>query len=101
ENLRRSPAENKILTSYAPDPPFNTTLTLQQLYGYAPTTSEDDVLTSLANAKTFTRRVGITYEELIEILKTRFINPSSTLIPKLERLGVPFSTLKTLKDSPL
>ena len=48
--------------------------------------------------KTFTRRVGISYEELIEILKTRFINPSSTLIPKLERLGVPFSTIKALKD---
>ena len=38
--------------------------------------------------------MGITYEELIEILKTRFVNPSSTLIPKLERFGVPFATLE-------
>ena len=72
---------------------------MQQLYGYTPATSEADVLADLSNAKAFTRRVGITYEEIIEILKTRFINPNSTLIPKLERLGVPFSTLKTLKDS--
>ena len=59
------------------------------------------MVADLSNAKAFTRRVGITYEEIIEILKTRFINPSSTLLPQLERFGVPFSTLKTLKESPL
>jgi hypothetical protein len=99
EELRLSRTEHKILTNY--DPPLNTKLTLQQLYGYAPATLEADVLADLANAKAFTERVGITYEDIIEILKTRFINPDSTLIPKLERLGVPFSTLKTLKESPL
>ncbi|MFH0344546.1 MAG: neuraminidase-like domain-containing protein [Chromatiales bacterium] len=100
EELRLSRPEHKILTNYDRDPPLNK-LTLRQLYGYAPATSEADVLAGLACAKAFTRRMGITYEELIEILKTRFINPSSTLIPKLERLGVPFSTLETLKESPL
>lgn len=101
EELWLSRAEHKILTNYDRDPPLNTKLTLQQLYGYAPTTSEAAVLADLANAKAFTNRAGITYEDTIEILKTPFINPSSTLIPKLERLGVPFSTLKTLKESPL
>lgn len=55
----------------------------------------------LSNAKAFARRMGISYEDIIEILRTRFINPHSTLIPKLERLGIPFAALKTLKDSPL
>ena len=61
-------------------------------------TAEGDVVAELSNAQVFARRVGITYEEIVEILKTRFVNPSSTLIPKLERLGVPFATLKALKD---
>ena len=93
EELRLSRAEYALLT--------DRTLTLQQLYGYPPATSEADALVGLSNAKAFTRRVGISYEDIIEILKTRFINPNSTLIPKLERLGIPFATLKTLKESPL
>ena len=98
EELRFSRAEHKILTNYDPDPPLNTKLTLQQLYGYDSAISEADVVASLSNVKDFTRRVGISYEEIIEILKTRFINPNSTLVPKLERLGVPFATIKALKD---
>ena len=98
EELRLSRAEHKILTNYDPDPPVNTKLSLQQLYGFDASVSEADVVARLSNVKDFTRRVGISYEEMIEILKTRFINPNSTLIPKLERLGVPFSTIKALKD---
>jgi peptidoglycan hydrolase-like protein with peptidoglycan-binding domain len=98
EELGLSRAEHKILTNYDPDPPLSTNLTLQQLYGFNSAMSEAEVILRLSNAKNFTRRVGISYEEIIEILKTRFINPNSTLIPRLERLGVPFSTLKALKD---
>jgi Neuraminidase-like domain/Salmonella virulence plasmid 28.1kDa A protein len=52
----------------------------------------------LANAKKFARRVGISYQEVIDILQTRFVNPNSVLITKLERLGVAFLTLKQFKD---
>lgn len=93
EELCLSRAEYALLT--------DRTLTLRQLYGYPAATPLDDVLSGLSNVKAFTQRIGITYEDIIEILKTRFINPNSTLIPKLERLGVPFATLKTLKESPL
>ncbi|PTQ91460.1 PA14 domain-containing protein [Nitrosomonas nitrosa] len=55
-------------------------------------------LMGLSNAKTFTRRMGVSYEDIIEILHTRFVNPSATLVPKLERLYVPFITLKQFKD---
>ncbi len=91
EEVRLSRAEYRLLTDH--------TLTLQQLYGYSAETLEADVLDELSNAKAFTRRVGLSYEDLIEVLKTRFVNPNSTLIPRLERLGVPISTLKALKDN--
>lgn len=102
EELRLSRAEYRILTNYNPTslPLHTPKLTLNELYGFPTGTSEDDVLTELAKAKLFTRRVGITYEDIVEILKTRFINPHSTLLPKLERLGVTFSTLAALKDRP-
>ena len=90
EELRISRAEYRLLT--------DRTLTIQQLYGYSPTTPETEILATLANAKTFTRRIGISYEDLIEIIKTRFVNPNAVLIPKLERLNIPFKTLKALKD---
>ena len=90
EELRLSRTEYSLIT--------DRTLTLQQIYGYTDTTLEADVLTSLSNAKAFTRRMGISYKDLIEILHTRFVNPNSTLIPKLEKLFLPFNTLKQFKD---
>jgi len=90
EELHLSRSEYRLLS--------DRTLTLQQLYGFNLATPIANVLSTLANAKTFTRRIDISYEDLIEILRTRFINPNSDLIPKLERLGVPFSTLKNFKD---
>jgi len=90
EELRLSRAEYSLLSDH--------TLNLQQIYGYPEAILEVDILVSLSNAKDFTRRMDISYEDLIEILKTRFVNPNSTLIPKLERLYVPFATLKNFKD---
>lgn len=92
EQLKLSRAEYRLLT--------DRTLTLQQLYGYDLATPDADVLAGLSNVKAFARRVGVSYEDVIELLKTKFINPNSTLIPRLERLRVPFSTLKKLKDDP-
>ena len=103
EELRLSRAEYKLLTDH--------TLTIQQLYGFESTSSEDEVLFGIWNegtddekpfglsyAKAFTRRVGISYEEVVEILKTQFVNPNLAVVPKFDRLGVSFITLKQLKD---
>lgn len=98
EELRLSRAEYQILTDsdgIAPDPD---NIPLWQLYGFANGTTDAAIVAELSNAKKFTRRVGITYEDIAAILKTRFINPNSDLVPKLERLGVPFAALKALKD---
>lgn len=100
EELKLSRAEYELLTARAlTNGTTDVDLTLKRLYGFDRTTPVQDVRNVLDNAKKLCRRVGITYEDLIEILGTRFVNPNSTLIPKLERLGVPFVTLKALKDS--
>jgi hypothetical protein len=91
EETGLSRAEHEILTD-------SNAVPLWRMYGFDSGTADSDVIAGLSNAKQFARRVGITSIELISILRSRFINPNSFLIPKLERLGVPFSTLKALKD---
>ena len=93
EDLRFSRPEYTLLT--------DSSRALQDLFGYLPGTPEVDLFSNLSHAKAFTRRLGITYEDIVNILQMRFINPSSTVIPKLERLRIPFTTLKTLKEHPL
>ncbi|HEX9423539.1 MAG TPA: neuraminidase-like domain-containing protein [Pyrinomonadaceae bacterium] len=90
EELRLSRDEYTRLT--------DDSLTLNAVYGFKPETSNTDVMASLSNARAFARRMQISYEDVIAILKSRFVNPSSTLVPKLEELGVPFLTLKAFKD---
>lgn len=91
EEIQLSRAEHEILTDSA-------TVPLWRMYGFPNGTADADVRAGLSNAKQFARRVGITYEDLILILRTRFINPNAVLIKKLERLGVSFAVLKALKD---
>ena len=50
------------------------------------------------NAKIFSRKTGITYNELIGLIKTQFINPNSHLIPKLEKLRISFADIKKFKE---
>ena len=75
------------------------TLTVNQLYGYGAAAALPNVLSELSKFKLFARRLDITYQELTKLLETRFVNPAGSLIPKLERLHVPFSTLAALKNN--
>jgi hypothetical protein len=101
EEIGISRTEYDILTTSNATPNV-----LWEIYGFLAGTPDADVINgnvaanipALSNAKLFTRRVGLTYENIVSILKTRFVNPNSDLIPKLERLRVPFATLKALKD---
>ena len=71
---------------------------MKRLYGFDDADLDDrTVRPILDSAKKFCRRVGISYEELVTILKTRFVNPDSHLTPRLNRLGIPFATLKAFK----
>lgn len=90
EELRLNREEYLLLTDHE--------LPLLDLYGFPPGTSPDEVLAVLSNARTFARRMDISYVDLLAILKTRFVNPASTLIPRLERLGVTLATLSDLRQ---
>ncbi|HWS86526.1 MAG TPA: neuraminidase-like domain-containing protein [Pyrinomonadaceae bacterium] len=95
EELRLSRAEYQLLTN-SPD-----VLTLAQVYGFPAGTTPDAAAAALSKAKDFSRRVGVSYEDLAAILGTRFVNPNSELVPKLERLHVPFEALRQLRDGTL
>lgn len=73
------------------------------LYGFG---SEDEALkmetangvsrpvaSSLRNAKALSRRLGVSYEELVEILRTRFVNPEIENLIALKRVGVDPDTI--------
>ncbi len=101
EEIDLSRAEYDILTT------SNATAgeLLWQIYGYPSGTKDTDIvngnqatdIAALSNVKQFARRLGVSYEHLISILKTRFVNPNSDLLPKLEKLGVTFAVLAKLK----
>jgi hypothetical protein len=90
EELRLSRTEYTLLS--------DSTQPFADLFGYAPGTAEANVITELAKAKLFAHRIGVSYAELVQVLGTQFVNPGAVLITKLLRLGVPFATLKQLKD---
>jgi len=54
-----------------------------------------------SKAKEFSRKTGITYNDLIELIKTQFINPNSHLIPKREKLRIRFADIKKFKGGTL
>ena len=76
------------------------TLQLPKLYGYSGTQAA--VLSQLQSItmEEFSRRTGVSYSDLVCILKTQFINPNAILIERLERLNVPYSTLNALNGNP-
>lgn len=94
EEAGLSRAEHEILTDSAAVP-------LARMYGFPAAATDASVVAALSNARDFTRRVGITYEEVTAILKTRFVNPNADLIPRVERLGMPFAALAALKNNTL
>lgn len=84
EQLKISTEEYKIFTDHS-------YTSIQALYGLpAGATLNDEI----ANAQTFTRTTDISYDDLVALLKTEFINPGSRLIPKLEKLQWVFNKSK-------
>ncbi|WP_374427722.1 neuraminidase-like domain-containing protein [Paracoccus sp. (in: a-proteobacteria)] len=83
-----SPAEIGLLTDGA--------IPLADLAGLDGAT-EDAAREQLSGAKAFARRAGISYEQLAELLTTRFVNPEAGLMARLSRLCLPFATLRAVK----
>ncbi len=57
----------------------------QKLYGYE---KEADALAALKSAKTLSRRLGVSYKQLVEIVQTWFINPKLDALVILRKLGL-------------
>lgn len=90
ESLGFSPAESAILTDPDPLPHWF------ELYGYA---SDGDARTpatdpdtgqriDLNSAKALSRRLGVSYREIVDILRTVFVNPQLPSLVVLEKLSV-------------
>lgn len=93
EEIGLSREEYQILT--------DSTLTLQQLYGYPSATTTAQTITDLSVVQDYSRRLSVSYDDLLAIVETHFINPYSTLVPQLESLNVPFATIAALKNGTL
>jgi hypothetical protein len=77
------------------------TLTVADIYGFTGGETPAVIADTISNAKTFARRVGISYDDLVSLLQTHFVNPNSELIPKLQKLGVTFPAIQQLHDGGL
>jgi hypothetical protein len=59
---------------------------LPELYGQQASTTLAELNAIVGNAKTFSRCTDVTYIQLADLLRSRFVNPGSVLVPLLEAL---------------
>ena len=103
EEIGLSRGEYDLLTTARNAPP-NQVLWL--LYGFPPNTVDADVIagiaapqtTGLANARRFCRRMNISYDDLVAVLQSQFVNPGSDLLPQLQKLGVSFAIIQAVNS---
>ena len=82
----------------------DSTLDLSDLYGLPPTPQPPPVpppptplqVLQTKSLQDFSRRLGVSYDDLIAIIETQFINPNAALIPRLQKLNASFLTLQIL-----
>lgn len=98
ESLGVSPAEYALITDANPQ------ATWPRLYGFddpnkTDTQNQQDALGALASAKTLSLRLGLSYEQLVELLRTGFVNPRLDALVILGKLGVEVSDVFTYKSN--
>ncbi len=91
EVLNLNEEEYKILTG-------SSTHTLPEFFGEPSGADLNALNTAIANGKTFSRRVDISYEDLVSLLRTSFVNPGIAVVPLLENLKVSLTTLQSFYD---
>ncbi|MBX3629208.1 MAG: hypothetical protein KF908_04695 [Nitrosomonas sp.] len=95
ESLGLSPAEVAIFTN--PDPLER----WYELYGFA---NEEEAVDAtgqrigLNSAKALSRRLGVTYKEIAEIVQTGFVNPELNKLSLLYKLGVSVGDVRLYRD---
>jgi hypothetical protein len=70
------------------------TLTLGQLYGLPAGPAQQLPTLQSTSLQQFSRRLNVSYEDLVAIVQTQFINPNASLIPLLEGLNCSFATIE-------
>ncbi len=93
ERARISRAEHRLLT--------DSTIPLARLYGLPDALSEAAAIDTLSPARGLSRRLAVSYAELVSILRTRFLNPAVALVPRMERLGLSLPELVAVRDGTL
>ncbi|MHB8655043.1 MAG: neuraminidase-like domain-containing protein [Terriglobia bacterium] len=89
ESLGLSPSEYLILTVTDPVSQKPSVQNWFQLYGYA---TEPAALSDLKSAKTLSKKLGLTYQELTDLVTTGFLNPAlNALIFQFRRFGIEMS----------
>jgi hypothetical protein len=91
EVLGLDPTEYQILTDAA----FKA---LPEYFGEPAATTIDGLNDAIADGKTFSRRTAITYEDLVALLRTRFINPGAPLVALLSQLRISLAQLQSWYD---
>jgi len=94
ERLGLNDGEYSILTNLA----FRA---LPVYFGLSPVTTIAALNAQVADGKTFSRLTGVSYEELVAILKTKFINPGVDLVGPLQRLHVSLAQIQSWFDGVL
>jgi hypothetical protein len=101
ESLQLSPNEIDLFTN--PDPLAK----WYELYGFKneadATTAATDAVTKqridLNSAKALSRRLGVTYKQLVELVQTSFVNPKLDQLVVLYKLGVSISSVRFCRDA--
>jgi hypothetical protein len=72
-----------------------------EYFGEAPGTTLAQLNTAIAAGKNFSRCMDISYEDMVWLLKTTFINPGYVLVPLLQKLTISLIDLQAWYDGTL
>jgi hypothetical protein len=93
ERLGISRAQRQLLT--------DSTISLSDLYGFTPAVSDAAAISQLSDLQEYSRRTGVSYDDLVLVLETRFVNPGSALIPLADALSVTATMLQDVHSGAL
>jgi peptidoglycan hydrolase-like protein with peptidoglycan-binding domain len=93
ERLGLSAAEYAVMADPDPVPHWHVR------YGY-PRAAEAQALTELSNAKNLARRLGVSYQELLDLMTTGFVNPLLARVAALPKLGLGISDVLRYQGAP-
>lgn len=91
ERLGLPPADLDILTAADPLAAWH------ELYGYP---DAGAAMADLPNAKKLARRLGVTYKELVALVKSGFVNPKLETLAALRRMGIEVEDVMRYKEQP-